>query len=235
MSKKKVKTKTDPRICVRTECGKSFLAFHWLDTKYCSHECYHAESKGVKVNNKLRTLNSYVKEFGEEEGNRKYNERMDINSLHAEKKKDKYMAAITINGKVVRSKEYNSFACMKARCNNPNNPHYKYYGERGIKVLYVNFKEFLDDVGFAPSPDHTIDRKDNSGNYEKGNCKWATKEEQLNNTRMNVKIEYNGSLMSLKDISNLTGMSYQRVQSLIKSGKTVDYIISNCKPNKKQK
>ena len=63
----------------------------------------------------------------------------------------KLIAAKTVNGKVIRIPEYNSFACIKARCNNPNNPMYSYYGGRGIKCLYKNFTEFITDIG-KPMP-----------------------------------------------------------------------------------
>ena len=78
------------------------------------------------------------------------------------------------------------WCAMRQRCCNPNNPDYKYYGGRGIKVCdrWLNsFKDFLKDVGKRPSPELTIDRIDNNGNYEPGNVKWSTWKEQNNNQR----------------------------------------------------
>jgi hypothetical protein len=75
---------------------------------------------------------------------------------------------------------------MKARCLNSWHPYYHWYGARGIKVdpkWRDSFAAFLADVGVKPSPDHTLDRIDNDGNYEPGNVRWATWAEQTINKR----------------------------------------------------
>ncbi|KKN27389.1 hypothetical protein LCGC14_0865170 [marine sediment metagenome] len=72
---------------------------------------------------------------------------------------------------------------MKQRCTNPNAINYHNYGGRGIKVLYKDFGEFLADVGPKPGPEYSIDRIDNDGHYEPGNCKWSTRSEQMKNRR----------------------------------------------------
>jgi hypothetical protein len=80
--------------------------------------------------------------------------------------------------------EYCSWAQMKSRCNNRSNPSFKYYGGRGIHVCdrWLNsFENFLADMGRRPSVDYSIDRKNNDGDYEPGNCRWATAKEQRNN------------------------------------------------------
>ncbi len=73
---------------------------------------------------------------------------------------------------------------MKGRCSNPNNPDYRYYGARGITYCeeWESFEEFFADMGHRP-PGTSLDRIDPNGNYEPGNCRWATAKQQANNKR----------------------------------------------------
>jgi hypothetical protein len=68
---------------------------------------------------------------------------------------------------------------MKSRCAYPGEVNYYLYGGRGIKVCqrWMVFKNFLDDMGEKP-PGRSLDRIDGNGNYEPGNCRWATPAEQ---------------------------------------------------------
>ena len=83
-----------------------------------------------------------------------------------------------------RSPTYGTWANMLQRCLNPKNPRWSDYGGRGIKVCeqWVTFATFLADMGERPEG-KTLDRKSPDGNYEPGNCRWATPLEQRANWR----------------------------------------------------
>lgn len=97
-----------------------------------------------------------------------------------------------------KPRAYRVWYGMKTRCYNKKVPEYKRYGGRGIKICerWMDIENFLEDMGESPK-DMTIERINNDGDYEPGNCKWATQKEQHNNTRRNVILKYNGLSLTM--------------------------------------
>lgn len=93
---------------------------------------------------------------------------------------------------------YRSYADAKTRCTNPNKKGYENYGGRGITFKWDNFESFREDMEPSWFRGATIERKNNDGNYEKSNCKWATRSEQARNKR--------NSILSLEDESEIRNL-----------------------------
>lgn len=96
-----------------------------------------------------------------------------------------------------RHPEYHCWQSMVKRCSSPANIEFARYGDRGITVCerwksYVNFRM---DMGPRPSPQHSIERRDNNAGYEPGNCYWATKSAQARNRRSSRMLVYSGRTM----------------------------------------
>lgn len=119
-----------------------------------------------------------------------------------------------------RSKTYNSWAGMIQRGFNPNSKRFKDYGGRGISVCNRwrnSFAAFLADMGERPDGT-TLDRYPNKdGNYEPGNCRWATPKEQQNNTRNNWIIEFNGISKTIHEWATSTGIKASTLRRRITS------------------
>ena len=107
--------------------------------------------------------------------------------------------SVITHGKA-KTKAYRSWVAMKQRCSNPKARRFAEYGGRGISVCERwkdSFENFLADMGEPPTSKHSIDRIDVNGNYEPGNCRWATILEQAQNTRTNRNITFHGKTQSL--------------------------------------
>lgn len=105
---------------------------------------------------------------------------------------------------------------MFRRCENPRNARYPNYGGRGIKVCaeWRSFEVFLRDMGECP-PGLSLDRRDNNGDYEPTNCRWATREEQGRNKRNNRLLEHDGSVLPINAWAERLGLSRDVIRQRI--------------------
>jgi hypothetical protein len=127
-----------------------------------------------------------------------------------------------------RTATYAAWVNMKSRCNNPKAKQYSDYGGRGITVCERwgnSFENFLADMGEKP-PRMTIDRENNDGNYEPGNCRWATRSTQGLNKRNNVRYELNGKSQTLSEWSRETGIGRVTLLKRIQAGIPLDLALT---------
>ena len=128
----------------------------------------------------------------------------------------------------VGTTEYTCWAAIISRCENQNARDFHNYGGRGILVCKrwrKSFIAFLDDMGAKPSPKHQIDRIDNDGNYEPGNCHWVTAKQNRRNTRTNAYVDYNGRRISAAELHELLPhIGYRTIIRKLKAGWTGDEI-----------
>lgn len=121
--------------------------------------------------------------------------------------------------------EYHVWYGMKERCQNEHHVSFEHYGQRGITVHseWLNsFEAFYRDMGPRPSELHTLDRIDNNGNYEPGNCRWATKSEQDNNRRSNHFVNYKNETLTVAQLTQKYNLNYAVVLTRINRGWSVD-------------
>lgn len=125
--------------------------------------------------------------------------------------------------------EYAAWNSMRARCHNHKNPRFKTYGARGIEVCARwrrDFLSFLGDVGRRPSPDHSIERRDNNRGYEPGNCVWATRKRQARNRSSSRIIEAFGKSQPSAAWAEEYGITQAALHARLKLGWSPEDAIS---------
>lgn len=136
------------------------------------------------------------------------------------------------------SPTYKAWGSMKERCLKPSHKSYHHYGERGITICdrwIESFENFLEDMGERPSTRHSIDRIDNDGNYEPGNCRWATAKQQQRNKRDNRLVTAFGETKTLCEWCDDSRCSIERdtLSWRLRNGWEPEVAIS--KPGRRQK
>lgn len=126
------------------------------------------------------------------------------------------------------SPEYKAWQGMRERCYKSTQHNYHRYGGRGITVCdrwKNSFLHFYQDMGKRPSPEHSIDRRDNDGNYEPGNCRWATPVEQGNNRSTNVRHLVNEHAITIAQLARQLEIPVSTLDARLRYGYTVEEAI----------
>ena len=121
--------------------------------------------------------------------------------------------------------EYKTWLGMKERCGNPKRREYARYGGRGITICQrwaISFEAFLQDMGRRPTSQHQIDRKDNDGHYEPGNCRWATPKEQQSNTTRSKFVYLNGERLVVAEAIRRVGIKSTTFWERVRRGWSFD-------------
>ena len=133
------------------------------------------------------------------------------------------------------SSEYTSWEGMKRRCFNPNHKRYSDWGGRGITVCdrwKNSFENFFADMGLKPTSKHSIDRIDNDGDYCPDNCRWATKEQQVNNRKNNRLITIDGVTLNVKQWEKEKGFKTNVItKRLINGWDEIDAVLTPLNPS----
>lgn len=126
---------------------------------------------------------------------------------------------------MTHSRTWNTWKTMTRRCRGANDKAV-YYADRGITVCahWMDFSNFLADMGERPEG-MTLDRIDNSKGYEPGNCRWASHETQMQNTRRNVHLTVAGETKCLAEWERITGIQRQTIRKRLKLGWTPEMAI----------
>lgn len=118
--------------------------------------------------------------------------------------------------------EYRIWTHIKSRCFNSKVPEFKHYGGRGVTVCdrwRDSFEAFYADMGSRPTANHSIDRHpNNDGNYEPGNCRWATDKEQANNTRSNRHVSVGDETRTMTQWADSIGVRRELMFKRLKRG-----------------
>lgn len=127
-----------------------------------------------------------------------------------------------------RTPTYRAWRSIIQRCYQPKQKAYSAYGGAGITVCerWHSFPNFLEDMGPKPDWSHSIDRIDSTGNYEPGNCRWATNTQQARNRSITRRITYNGQTRPVAEWAEIIGISYNTLRRRLRLGWDLDAVMT---------
>ena len=138
-------------------------------------------------------------------------------------KTEKWRKRVRTHGQS-KTKEYVAWQAMIQRCTKPSCLEFHRYGGRGISVCEKwkrSFEAFFADMGLAPTKKHSVDRINNDGNYEPGNCRWATMKEQCRNTAKSKFYSFEGKNLTIPEWAEITGIHPMTIWARLKKGWSV--------------
>jgi hypothetical protein len=150
------------------------------------------------------------------------------NRPNAHNRKHGHAAALR-EGRRQETPTYRAWSGMKARCDQPNADQYPRYGGRGIRYCeaWGDFGAFLRDMGERPKGT-TLDRIDRDGNYEPGNCRWATPTQQTRNRSNTIRATGFGETLTLGEWAERFGKPWGFVYKRVMRGATIEEIAALC-------
>ncbi len=140
--------------------------------------------------------------------------------------------------KLSRTPEWYSWASMISRCYYLKDKEYARYGGKSVVVCerWKTFVNFLADMGKRPSPTHSLDRfPDGKGNYEPGNCRWATPKQQAKNRTSSRPITIGGVTRSIHEWSEASGVKYQTIWSRLQEGLSGEELLRPAHPKNRRR
>lgn len=150
-----------------------------------------------------------------------------LNARLSRERNTKHGCATRLKG---LTKEYRAWRHAKGRCLTPTDAAYSSYGGRGIKFdeRWLDFQNFLDDMGMCPPDKNSIGRIDNDGDYCPDNCQWEDDFEQLNNTRRNHFETYDDRRMTVAQWGRELGVDSGYLYRKLKEGDSFSDIVEDC-------
>jgi uncharacterized Zn finger protein (UPF0148 family) len=192
------------------QCLREYKKEHHLKNKEKYNKAFHDRYERIK--------NDPI----EKEKSRKYR----LKQYHKGYFKVTYYADVEASRQKTReyrekNKDRSVWENMIQRCFDPNHVSYKNYGGRGIVVCpqwlgKSGYKQFTADMGPRPSPQHSLDRRENDKGYSPDNCKWATGVEQGRNKRNNVNVEFKGKTQPISAWAEEIGVPYSVLYQRLK-------------------